>query len=93
MTKASRQLRSRVPSDQHREAACPPPATVASLGVQARLVPADPGREHKVACLIARYEQVCRDWDCLVQQALVLLGPEVQPDQSGARSSARRRAK
>lgn len=65
--------------------------TVASLGVQARLVPTGPEREREVSCLIARYERVCRDWDRLVQQALALLGSDVKPDRSGGRSSTHRR--
>ncbi|MBL0406251.1 hypothetical protein JKG68_20025 [Microvirga aerilata] len=51
-----------------------PPATVASLGVQARLVPIDPARDHELASLIARCDAVFREWERLVRQAVHLLG-------------------
>jgi hypothetical protein len=63
------------------------PATVASRGVRARLVPVDPGREQAVADLLARYERVCREWDRLVRQAVDLLGPEFPSRRSGEESS------
>ena len=65
--------------------------TVASLGVKARLVPMDPAREHEVACLIVRYERVCREWARLTQRALDLLGPEFQAGRFRDRPSARKR--
>lgn len=92
MTKASRKRQHKTPVAPDCLTAHTEIPTVASLGVQARLVPTDPERDREVACLIARYERVCRDWDRLVQQALALLGPEVQPDRSEERSSAHRRA-
>jgi hypothetical protein len=93
MTKAPQERRRKALSNHDREAACPQAGTVASLGIQARLVPAVPERDREVACLIARYERVYRDLDRVVQQALALLGPEVQPNRSGERSPARRRAR
>jgi hypothetical protein len=51
-----------------------PPATVASLGVQARLVPVDPARDQELAGLIARCDAVFREWERLVRQAVHLLG-------------------
>jgi hypothetical protein len=92
MTKAPQERRRKAQSHRDREAACPQAATVASLGVQARLVPVDPERERDVACLIARYERVCRDWDRLVQQAIALLGSEVRPNRPREPSSARKPA-
>jgi hypothetical protein len=89
MAKASWERRRKKQSDQDREAAGSPPATVASLGVQARLVPVDP--EHEVACLIARHQRLCCEWDRLAQQSIALLGPEVRPDPSREPSSARKR--
>ncbi|MBM6583348.1 hypothetical protein ILT44_24400 [Microvirga sp. BT689] len=50
------------------------PATVASLGVQARLVPVDPARDQELAHLIARCSAVFREWERLVRQAVHLLG-------------------
>jgi hypothetical protein len=56
--------------------------TVAALGVQARLVPVTEDREQAFAALLVRYQQVCREWDRLVRQALDLLGPDFPSDQS-----------
>ncbi len=92
MMKAPRQRRRNEPSNQDREPACPQATTVASLGIQARLVAADSERDREVACLIARYERVCREWDRLMQQALALLGSEVYPNPPGEPSSARKPA-
>ena len=92
MTKASRKRQHKTPVAPDVQTAHAEIATVASLGVQARLVPADPEREREVACLIARYERVCREWDRLAQQALALLGPDVQRDRSEERCSARKPA-
>jgi hypothetical protein len=39
------------------------PARVASLGVQARLVPVDPAQERDLAGLLVRDDRVCREWD------------------------------
>jgi len=64
------------------------PMTVASLGVQARVVPVDPGREQAVADLLVRYERVCREWDRLVQQAVALLGPEFPSQRAAEETSA-----
>ena len=54
-------------------------ATVASLGVQARLVRVDPERERAFAHLVEQYECICQEWEHLVHQAIDLLGPEFQP--------------
>jgi hypothetical protein len=62
---------------------------VASLGVQARLVPSGPEREHEMACLITGYQRVCHESDRLVQQAIALLGSEVHPSRPKEQSSAR----
>src|SRR3954453_2289122 len=51
-------------------------ATVASLGVQARLVRVDADREREIASLIARYEAVRVEWERLIQQAVDLLGKD-----------------
>ena len=64
------------------------PPTIASLGVQARLVRVDPERERAFADLLVRYHQVCRDWERLVQQAIKLLGSDSLPDQPTERSVA-----
>ncbi len=53
--------------------------TVASLGVEARLVRVDPDRERAFARLLEQYERICQEWDHLVNQAVDLLGPEFQP--------------
>ena len=53
--------------------------TVASLGVEARLVRVDPDRERAFARLLEQYERICQEWDHLVHQAVDLLGPEFQP--------------
>ena len=54
--------------------------TVASLGVEARLVRVDPDRERAFARLLEQYEPICQEWDHLVHQAVDLLGPEFQPN-------------
>ncbi len=53
--------------------------TVASLGVEARLVRVDPDRERAFARLLEQYERICQEWDHLVHQAIDLIGPEFQP--------------
>lgn len=53
--------------------------TVASLGVEARLVRLDPDRERAFARLLEQYERICQEWDHLVHQAVDLIGPEFQP--------------
>jgi hypothetical protein len=87
MTKAS-QPSSRKARVQTRRLAAP--ATVASLGVRARMVPVDPGREQAVSDLLVRYERVCREWDRLVREAVDLLGPEFPLHQSGDETRARK---
>jgi hypothetical protein len=59
-----------------------------SLGVRARVVPVDPGREQAVADLLVRFERVCREWDRLVREAVDLLGPEFLSRRSGGESPA-----
>ena len=80
MTKASRKQRHKAPVAPQRQVARTEIPTVASLGVQARLVPTDLERKQEIACLISRYERVCRAWDRLVQQAITLLDSEVRPN-------------
>ena len=55
------------------------PKTVASLGVQARLLRVDRAREREFAQLLARYERLCQEWDRLLREAINLLDPEFQP--------------
>ncbi len=62
-------------------------ATVASLGVQARLVRVDPLRECEVAALISSYERLCVEWDRLLQRAVDLLGEDLRIDRTGDSSS------
>ena len=62
--------------------------TVASLGVEARLVRVDPDRERGFARLLEQYERICQEWDHLVHQAIDLLGPEFQPHPLGDETSA-----
>ncbi|MBD2746531.1 hypothetical protein IC232_07430 [Microvirga sp. BT688] len=87
MTRSSRKQRHKAPVvPQHQSVRTQIP-TVASLGMQARLVPTDLQREHEMVLLITRYQRVCREWDRLVQQARALLGSEVSPDQLGEPTS------
>ncbi len=65
-----------------------PPATVASLGVQARLVPVDPARDHELASLIARCDAVFREWERLVRRAVHLLGYDPSARSERDRSEA-----
>ena len=78
MAKASRTGR-RPPAQVSHGAPKAKSTTVASLGVKARLVRADPDREHAFARLLVQYERICQEWDHLVHQAIDLLGPEFQP--------------
>ena len=82
MNNASRKQRHKTSAASLCQAARTAIPMVASLGVQARLVPTDPDREREVTCLIARYERVCCEWDRLTQRALDLLGSEFQADPS-----------
>jgi hypothetical protein len=92
MTKSSRKQGHKTPVTPQHQAARTQIPTVASLGVQARLVPTNLQREHEMVRLIIRYQRVCREWDRLVQQTIALLGSEVSPDQPGEPSSPRNRA-
>ena len=47
---------------------------MASLDVQACLIPVDPEREREVARLLVRYNRVRQDWGRLTQETLQLLG-------------------
>lgn len=47
--------------------------TVASVGVQARLIRMDADREREVASLISSYERLCAKWEQLFQKAIELL--------------------
>ena len=50
------------------------PATVASLGMQGRLVRGDTEREHALAHLLHRYQYPREEWDRVIRQTLDLLG-------------------
>jgi hypothetical protein len=50
------------------------PATVASMGMQGRLVRVDAEREHELAHLLHRYQCVREEWDRVIRQTLDLLG-------------------
>ena len=89
MTKAPQKQRHKTPNARQRQTARTEIPMVASLGVQARLAPSGPEREHEMACLITRYQRVGHEWDRLVQQAIALLGSEVHPNRPRERSSAR----
>jgi hypothetical protein len=89
MAKAPRERRRNSQSAGDHPASHTQPEMVASLGLQARLVPAGPEREYELACLLVRFERVCRDWERLVQQAIALLGPELQPNRTVDRTTAR----
>jgi len=52
-------------------------ATVASLGVRARLVPVEPECAPNLADLLARYDALCQAWQHLARQACTLLGQKV----------------
>jgi hypothetical protein len=49
------------------------PATVASMGMQGRLVRVDAEREHELAHLLHRYQCVRAGWDRVIRQTLDLL--------------------
>jgi hypothetical protein len=82
MAKASR-TGHRPPAQVSHVASKAASATVASLGVQARLVRVDPDRERAFARLLEQYEGICQEWDHLARQAINLLGPEFQPHPPG----------
>ncbi|MBL0408215.1 hypothetical protein JKG68_30495 [Microvirga aerilata] len=50
------------------------PATVASLGVQVRLVAVESEGEPELAGLLHRYQGVCAEWERLIRQTRDLLG-------------------
>jgi len=84
MAKASR-TGHRPPAQVSNVASKAASATVASLGVKARLVRADPDRERAFARLLEQYERICQEWDHLAHQAIDLLGPVFQPHPPGDR--------
>jgi hypothetical protein len=61
--------------------------TVASLGVQVRLVPIDVDRESKIARLIASGETLRLEWESLFQQVVDLLSDDVRGVQDSESSS------
>lgn len=69
--------------------AAEPPATVASLGVQAHLVAADPERERQLSDLIAACEAQRAQWECLFQRILAHLKDEGRWGDDDNRSSPR----
>jgi hypothetical protein len=82
MTQASH---GKTQSEQTPDRVCTP--TVASLGVQVRLVPVDVNRESKLARLIASGETMRLEWESLFQQVLDLLSDDVRGVQDSDRSS------
>ena len=68
MTQASH---GKTQSEQTPDRVCTP--TVASLGVQVRLVPTDIDRESKLARLIVSGETLRLEWESLFQQVIDLL--------------------
>ncbi len=83
MTQASH---GKTQSEQTPDRVCTP--TVASLGVQVRLVPMDVDRERKLARLIASGETLRLEWESLFQQVLDLLSDDVRGVQDSDRSSS-----
>ncbi len=63
-------------------------ATVASLGVHARLVPIDADRESKLARLIASGETLRLEWESLFQQVVDLLSEDLRSVQDTDSSSS-----
>ena len=85
MTQASH---GKTQSEQTPDRVCTP--TVASLGVQVRLVPMDVDRERKLARLIASGETLRLEWESLLRQIVDLLSDDVrsvQDSDSSSRSS------
>ena len=72
-------------SEQTPDRVCTP--TVASLGVQVRLVPTDMDRESKLARLIASGETLRLEWESLFQQMVELLNSDVRSIQDSCSSS------
>lgn len=64
------------------------PPTVASLGVQARLIPVDADREREITDLVTSYEQLRAEWERLFQRAIDLLGEDFRDSLDGSRSSS-----
>lgn len=54
------------------------PATVASLGIRAHLVAADPDRERQRSDLIAACERLRAEWERLLRQIIDHLGDDDQ---------------
>ena len=82
MTQASH---GKTQSEQTPDRVCTP--TVASLGVQVRLVPTDMDRESKLARLIASGETLRLEWESLFQQVIDLLNHDGQSIQDSDSSS------
>ena len=78
MARASRAGGRLIPQE-HIPASKTAPKTVASLGVQARLLRVDRARDREFAQLLVCYERLCQEWDRLLREAINLLGPEFQP--------------
>lgn len=65
------------------------PATVASLGLQVRLVPADVAGERQLADLLAAWDALHAEQEGLFRQILAVLGAESghgQPEHDSSRS-------
>ncbi|WP_201863926.1 hypothetical protein [Microvirga soli] len=84
MTRARRTQTGKAEAEPGSQVTRAEPLTVASLAVQARLVPVAEDREQAFAALLVRYQNVCREWDRLVQQAVDLLGPDIPSDRSSS---------
>ncbi len=82
MTQASH---GKTQSEQTPDRVCTP--TVASLGVQVRLVPTDMDRESKLARLIASGETLRLEWESLFQQVIDLLNHDGRSIQDSDSSS------
>ena len=82
MTRASH---GKTQSERTPDRVCTP--TVASLGVQVRLVSIDIDRESKLARLIASGETLRLEWESLFQQVVELLNNDIRSVQDSDSSS------
>jgi hypothetical protein len=85
MTRAPRERRLNPSTKRTRD--CIDIPTVASLGVQVRLVPIDIDRERQLTSLVASCETLRAEWESLFQQIIHLLNDDVRRIQDGDRSA------
>jgi hypothetical protein len=78
MPEDPRRRRPKMPTVSERASDRAGAPTVASLGVQARLVRVDPNRERDIADLVASCEILRIEWERLFRRVVDLLGEELR---------------